>query len=115
MAENRFVDLAMSIGVAGKIAALMLDCDRAMHALTDAVDQRWLWRLQDQRRLLLNPTLKALAALSTRMVEENPGLAGVVGPAMAELAALNPDYVPYHARVIAPRGAYLAVELRQAG
>lgn len=69
MIESRFVTLALSIGVAGKIAALIADCDKAIAKIDQSSDSRWLWRLEDQRRLLQNPPLRTLVALSTRLVE----------------------------------------------
>ena len=75
MVETRFVNLAMSIGVPEKIASLSVDCDKAIAAFTPDDDRRWYWRLEHQRRLLLNPTLRAVVALTARVVEETPGLA----------------------------------------
>lgn len=106
MPEARFVDLAMSIGVAGKIAALISDCDAALSRLTDAPDRRWAWRLEEQRRLLLRPSLRALVALSTRLVEENPRLSPIVAPAIADLARQNSDFAPFYARAASPEGAW---------
>ena len=108
MPEARFVDLAMSIGVAGKIAALISDCDAALAHLAHVPDRRWAGRVEAQRRLLLEPDLRALVALSTRLVEENPRLGPVVAPAIAHLAQRNPDFAPYHARALAPQGALVA-------
>lgn len=107
MSQTRFVDLAMSIGVATQIAGLLRECDAALLHLADAQDRRWAWRLEAQRRLLLKPTLRVLVALSTRLVEENPKLSPFVAPAIADLARQNPDFTPYHARAIAPEGAFI--------
>lgn len=108
MPETRFVDLALSIGVAHKIATLLGDCDLALARMVDAQDRRWAWRLEGQRRLLLKPSLRALVALSTRLVEEDPKLAPLVAPAIAELARRNPDFAPFHARALAQNGAFVA-------
>jgi hypothetical protein len=100
MPETRLMKLAMSIGVAGKIAALLADCDRAIADLATQPDQRWLWRLEDQHRTLLNPSLRALAALTTRMAEENPSLSPLIAPALADLALRYPDMKGFHARAL---------------
>jgi hypothetical protein len=92
----------MSIGVAAKIAALTADCDKAIVALAEAEDRRRSWRLEDQRGLLLNPTLRALVALTTRLTEEDPSLARPIAPILGELAAKHPEFAPYHRRILAP-------------
>jgi len=108
MPETRFVDLAMSIGVADRIAALISDCDAALARLGDSLDHRPAWRVEEQRRLLLQPDLRTLVALATRLVEEDPRLGPVVAPALADLTRQHPAFAPYHARVLAPEGAFLA-------
>ena len=111
MAETRFVKVATSVGVARKIAALMVECDRvAEHAVFPWSDQ-----LDAQRRLLQHPTLRALVALTTRLVEENPDLTPLVAPALGDLLEAHPDYAPFHARVLDPCGAGLGAPLRGVG
>lgn len=100
----------MSIGVASKIEALVNDCDQALSELPSADERRWAWRIEDQRRLLLNPTLRAVVALSARIVEESPRLKGVVRPVLAELISRHSEFAPYLARVSNPYGAHLTGE-----
>jgi len=108
MPEARFTKLAMSIGVAAKIAELLADCDRAIGDLATKPDQRWLWRLEDQRRLLLSPSLRALAALTTRMAEENPSLSPLIAPALADLGSRYPEMKGFYARALTPQDEGLA-------
>ncbi|MBO9546987.1 hypothetical protein [Caulobacter sp.] len=107
MVETTFVNLAMSVGVAAKIAALSADCDRALAALSNQDGARWSSRLEDQRQLLRNPTLRAIVALTTRLAEEQPGLAAPVAPALAKLIERHPEFAPYYARVQALQPAGL--------
>lgn len=108
MVEKQFVSVAMSLGVAAKIAHLTQDCERALADLAKRPDRRWAWRLEDQRRLLLNPTLRTLVALTTRLAEEDTSLAAPLAPLLAELSARHPEFASYHARVLRPEGAGLA-------
>ena len=115
MIETQFVTLAMSIGVPGKIATLIDGVDAATAELADRADCRWIWRLEDQRRLLQQPTLRTVVALTTRLVEERPELASVAAAALTPLATRHPEFAPYLARVLNPDGARLGVPLQRAG
>ncbi len=106
MTEARFVDLAMSIGVATKIAALIADCDKVMTDLPDDGDRRWYWRVESQRRLLMRPTLRAVVALTTRLIEETPSLGPGLAPAFAQLVSEHPELAPFHKRVLNPARAH---------
>lgn len=65
-----------------------------MRDYPDGGDRRWFWRLEDQHRRLLQPDLRLIAAVATRLAEETPALAGPVAAAMKELVLKEPDLRP---------------------
>lgn len=67
MIEQDFLECARTIGVDLRIAALLVDCDRALAEYPDGGDARWLDRLEDQRRRLLDPDLRSFHARLLRV------------------------------------------------
>lgn len=65
-----------------------------MRDYPDGGNRRWFWRLEDQHRRLLQPDLRLIAAVATRLAEETPALAGPVAAAMKELVLKEPDLRP---------------------
>lgn len=101
MPENKLLQCAMTIGVDRRIAQLIVDCDQAISTFADGRDPRWLGRIEDQRRRLVEPDLRTLVAVTTQVCEETPALAPFVTPILAELSLTNPDLRPFHHRLSA--------------
>lgn len=101
MLEQDFRMCARTIGVEQRLAALILDCEKAMAEYPEDGDRRWYWRLEDQHRRLLSPDLRMIVAVTTRLVEETPALAPPVAAALRVLLAKRPDLAPFHTRLVA--------------
>jgi len=101
MLEQDFRMCARTVGIEQRLAALILDCEKAMADYPEDGDRRWYWRLEDQHRRLLSPDLRMIVAVTTRLAEETPALASPVAAALQALVARRPDLAPFHARLAA--------------
>ena len=99
MLEHDFRLCAQTIGVEQRLAALILDCEKALADFPEEGDRRWYWRLEDQHRRLLAPDLRTIVAVTTRLAEETPALALPLAAALQPLVAQRPDLAPFHARL----------------
>jgi hypothetical protein len=97
--EQKFLACARAIGVEGRVAALLVDCDRALADQPEAGDPPWIRRLEGQRRQLAQPDLRTIAAITTQLVEETPSLAPLLVATMHELVVTHPDLRPFHQRL----------------
>ncbi len=97
--EQKFLACARAIGVESRIAALLVDCDRALADHPDAGDRRWAWRLEGQRRQLSQPDLRTIAAVTTQLVEETPCLAPLLVATMNDLVVARPELKRFHQRL----------------
>lgn len=105
-AERVLRAFAAKIGVADRIRDLLADCDQALNDLAGANRTRWLWRIEGQRRLLLRPPIRVIAAICTCLCEEDPNLAEPLAPLLARLAQRRPELWPFHRRAVAAREAW---------
>lgn len=97
--ERDFRLCAQTVGVDQRLAALILDCERAMAEFPPEGDRRWYGRLEDQHRKLLTPDLRTIVAVTTRLAEETPALAPLVAATLQSLAAKRPDLAAFHDRL----------------
>jgi len=83
--EQTFLHCAKALGVEARIALLIEDCDRALEAYPEDRDRRWYWRIEDQRRRLLDPDFRLHVAVTTLIAEDHPALARLVAVALGRI------------------------------
>jgi hypothetical protein len=90
MVEQDFIALAMGMGVGTRISRLRTEIDQTIRAYPPTGDERWLVRLEAQRRLLAAPTLRVIVALTVRLCEESPEAAAKAAPLLDALVLRDP-------------------------
>lgn len=101
MIEQTFLQCAKAVHVDARIALLIAYCDRALEACPDDRDRRWYWRIEDQRRRLLDPDFRLYVAVTSMIAEDHPALARLVAVALGRVVVKHPELRPFRARLIA--------------
>lgn len=95
-AEATFLSKAIEIGLAQKVAALSAEVAGCIAQMSEAADQRYLYRLEEQQNSLRNPSLRTVAAMARAICMDEPSKAHVIAPAFAALAARHPNLQTYN-------------------
>jgi hypothetical protein len=85
-----FVEAAMEIGLAPKLAALIDEVEASIEFCASQVDVRYLRRLEGQLDRLHNPDLRLVSSVVMALCAERPERREVVQAAAARLSADHP-------------------------
>jgi hypothetical protein len=89
--EKDFLARALELGLAETIARTIHDLDRVIAEYPAQGGERYLKRLHEQRRSLMAPSLRTIAALVVSMCAQDRLRARSIAPTFAMLAEQRPD------------------------
>lgn len=105
--EKDFLVRALELGLAETIARTIQDLDRVIAEYPARGGERYLKRLHEQRRSLVAPSLRTIAALVVSMCAQDRLRARLIAPTFALLAAQRPDMARFYERLNAAGGLFV--------
>ncbi len=97
--EKQFLAKALELGLAETIARTIQDLDRVIAEYPAQGGERYLKRLHEQRRSLVAPNLRTIAALMVSMCAQDRLRARLIAPTFALLAEQRPDMARFYAQL----------------
>ncbi len=94
--EKDFVARALELGLAETIARTIQDLDRVIAEYPARGGERYLKRLHEQRRSLVAPNLRTIAALVVSMCAQDRLRARLIAPTFALLASQRADMARFY-------------------
>ena len=94
--EKDFLARALELGLAETIARTVQDLDRVIAEYPARGGERYLKRLHEQRRSLVAPSLRTIAALVLSMCAQDGLRARLIAPTFALLAEQRPDMARFY-------------------
>uniref|UniRef100_B0T6V3 Uncharacterized protein n=1 Tax=Caulobacter sp. (strain K31) TaxID=366602 RepID=B0T6V3_CAUSK len=105
--EKDFLARALGLGLAETIARTIQDLDRVIAEYPARGGERYLKRLHEQRRSLVAPSLRTIAALVVSMCAQDRLRARLIAPTFALLAAQRPDMARFYEHLNAAGGVFV--------
>lgn len=105
--EKDFLARALELGLAETIARTIQDLDRVIAEYPAGGGERYLKRLHEQRRSLVAPSLRTIAALVVSMCAQDRLRARLIAPTFALLAAQRSDMARFYERLDAAGGLFV--------
>lgn len=97
--ERVFLQTALDLGLAEKLARTLKDVERAIVEYPESRGTRYLSRLREQKASLQNPTLRMTAALVVAMCVEDPSRTAKIRRPFAYLVDRHPDLAWFYAQL----------------